>query len=87
MDTPNRHETPRAAYDRVWRQLNSRAEQAEQRYYETVRSRTGREWWNVCRAVHDRYPEIRAALTEKIQADAALLTFMRTLRRPEEAHK
>lgn len=53
------------------------AQQADARYRETVRSRTGHDCWALTAAELIAHPEIRAAYAAKVAADDAWLAYMR----------
>lgn len=59
--------------------LYTLAEQADARYTETIKARTGRSRWTLT-TDDERIPEIQDAYREKINADQAWLTFLRTTR-------
>lgn len=61
------------------RKLYRLAEQADARYSETVRSRTGKTRWTLTEA-EARIPEVLAAYRAKVSADEAWASFQRWAR-------
>lgn len=59
--------------------LMTLAEQADARYSETAKSRTGAYRWTMTKAQRS-IPEVQDAYRAKVNADEAWLTFMRTSR-------
>lgn len=79
--TPTTRQTDDAviARRRAGRILYMLAEQADARYTATITARTGRSRWTLT-ADDERIPEIQDAYRQKINADQAWLTFLRTTR-------